>query len=143
MKNHNATSRRNKDRKKDREKDRGKEREMEKENVIQPKKNINIGQNHNAQYDDIDYSQVNTNNNNNHNTHYNVENVNRNFPRKSDDIGSKSSKGFIMNKAYGVWPFHTNKEMNSYRSNKTEPKYYLGIYQDKQQFNYVFIKSEI
>lgn len=128
LKSYNSTSRRNKDRKKDREKERGKERDNEKENINQARKNINIGQSHNAQYEDIDYFQVNNNNNNNYNTHYNVEN--RNVVRKPDDIGSKSSKGYILNKPYGVWPFHSNKEINSYRNNKTEPKYYLGIYQD-------------
>lgn len=128
MKNLNATSRRKQDRKKDREKERGKERDNDKENVNQPRKNINIGPSRNIQYEDIDYSQI-TNynaNNNNFNTHYNVENTNRNTVRKTDDTNLKNPKGFILNKPFGAWPFHTNKEINNYYGNKTEPKYYLG-----------------
>lgn len=137
LKNYNATSRRNKDRKKDREKERGKERDNEKENINQIRKNLNIGSSHNIQYEDIDYSQVNSYNTNNFNSHYNVENVNRNTERKTDDTSLKNSKGFILNKPFGAWPFHTNKDSNNYYGNKTEPKYYLGIYENK--FNCIIL----
>lgn len=128
VKNYNITSRRKQDRKKDREKDRGKERDSDRESNNQPKKNINIGPSRNIQYEDIDYSQINNyNTNNNYNTHYNVENANRNIDRKTEDISSKNPKGFVLNKPFGAWPFHTNKEINTYYTNKTEPKYYLGM----------------
>lgn len=128
LKNYNVTSKRKQDRKKDREKERGKERDSDRENNNQLKKNTNIGPSHNIQYEDIDYSQIkNYNTNNNYNAHYNVENVNRNVDRKTEDTSSKNSKGFVLNKPFGAWPFHTNKEINTYYSNKTEPKYYLGM----------------
>lgn len=128
LKNYNVTSRRKQDRKKDREKERGKERDSDRENINQLRKNINIGPSHNTQYEDIDYSQVNNyNTNNNYNPHYNVENANRNIDRKTDDTSSKIPKGFVLNKPFGAWPFHTNKEINTYYGNKTEPKYYLGM----------------
>lgn len=128
LKNYNTTSRR----KQDRKKERGKERDNDRENINQIRKNMNIGPNHNIQYEDIDYSQINNfNNNNNYNTHYNVENVNRNIVRKTDDTTSKNPKGLVLNKPFGAWPFHTNKEINNYYSNKTEPKYYLGMNENK------------
>lgn len=138
LKNYNATSRRNKDRKKDREKERGKERDNERENISQIRKNINIGSSHNIQYEDLDYAQVNNYNTNNYNAPYNVENINRNTVRKTDDTSSKNSKGFILNKPFGAWPYHTNKDVNNYYGNKTEPKYYLGMYEDKFDYTHRF-----
>lgn len=132
QKNSNSTtsSRRNKDRKKDRDRDRDRDREKDRDSdreINSPnRKNINTKQSQNIHYEDFDYSS--NNNNNNHHLNYNIDNIERNVDQSAERSNIKHSKGFILNKPYGVWPFHTNKEINSYSGNKTEPKYYLGNY---------------
>lgn len=129
LKNSNTTSsRRNKDRKKDRDRDREKDRDSDRDNNSPNRKNINTKQSQNIHYEDLDYSSNNNNNNNPHHLNYNVDNIEKNVDQSAERSNIKHSKGFILNKPYGVWPFHSNKEINSYYGNKTEPKYYLGNY---------------
>lgn len=119
IKTNNITSRRNKDRKKER----GKDRDGDKE--IQYRKTINMNQN--TQYEEFEFSPIS----NNYNTHFNAENIERKIDQNADKSGSKLSKGTLSkmnsNKVHGIWPFHSNKDINSYYINTTEPKYYLGI----------------
>lgn len=128
-KNHNTSlhsSRRNKDRKKDREKER--DRDRDRDRGKERDKDINQNRRNpqqNSHYEDFDYPSVN-----NHNTYYNVDynekNIDRNIDRSIDRSTTKQSKGFILNKPFGHWPFHSDKDINNYFANKTEPKYYLG-----------------
>lgn len=143
LKNNNSSTtlpKRNKDRKKDKEKDRDRDRTKEKDRDKENNQNRKtIHQN--VHYDDFDYSLIKENNNNNqinskihhdninnnNNNNHHSYNINYN-ERNSDKIGSKQSKGFILNKPHGVWPTHSNKGINGYHGNETEPKYYLGMF---------------
>lgn len=133
-KNHSTSShspRRNKDRKKDREreKDRERDRDRGKDRDKDNHQNRKIPH-QTSNYEDFDYSPIN--NNPIHNTYYNVDYNERNIDRNIDRSAAKQSKGFILNKPFGHWPFHSDKDINNYFGNKTEPKYYLG----KRLINY-------
>lgn len=120
MKNYNTTFslKRSKERRKDKDKDRGREQEKNRERMGQPNSDKDSSlknlKNINSYYEDIDYPQLNR--------QYNVES---NVDSEKKQI--KYSKGMISNKLHGVWPLHSNKDINSYYGNETEPKYYLGI----------------
>lgn len=128
MKNFNTTFslRRSKERKKekDRDRDRGREQEKNRERIKQQNSDRDILiknlKNVNSYYEDFDYSLVNKQNN--------VGYVEQNVDQSSEKKEVKYLKGLISNKLHGVWPFHSNKDINNYYGNKTEPKYYLGTY---------------
>lgn len=116
MKNLNISSplKRNKDRKKDRDRDRnrGKEREIDRENTNKDRKKMN--------YEDLDFPKINSfNNNNNQNSHYDEDPTENIVERNLETNSPKYSKGL-------GWPYHSNKGVNDYEPDKTEPKYYLG-----------------
>lgn len=131
-------------RNRERGKDREKEREKDKEQFFPTRKNPLQNPLPNANYDDFDYvplNNYNTKNNNDdnyhiddnnfqnqYNVHYNKDYIDRTIEKNAERNNPKYPKGIIMNKPHGAWPFHSNKDINSYYSNRTEPKYYLGNY---------------
>ncbi|XP_031626059.1 uncharacterized protein LOC116342540 [Contarinia nasturtii] len=124
--NFSTTPKRNKDKNK-KDRDRERDRDKDKDHLVEGGKRDENDQYKKNRHHFDDFSSINKNNNDNiHKIHSSMEHSER-YPEKSYDKSStKQSKGFVMNKPHGVWPFHSNKDINNYYGNKTEPKYYLG-----------------
>lgn len=128
-----VSSRRNKDRKKEKDRERDRDKYRDQDQDLEFTKNRNIDRdianqdrknlNSNSQYEDFISSNVKK-----PNKDQNFGHVDKKIERISEKSSLKSFKEFIPNKPYGIWPTHSKMEMNSYSGNKTESKYYLGIY---------------
>lgn len=113
-------SRRIKDRKKDKDRERFQETEREKIIGTTYQKQKNLDQNMQYRVFDSDPSHEDYH----HNTSFKAE---RNLDRNIETSNVKHPKSILMNKPF-AWPYHSNKEINNYFNNQSEPKYYLGTY---------------